>query len=346
MDYYSILGVARDASAEEIKRAYRKLARKYHPDANPDDPTAEDRFKELSHAYDTLKDPAKRAAYDNPPVAGPAFDPAEGFDFADLFSRAGRGSDFGFDFGRATRSRASRGDDIVIPAEITFADAFAGTRLRISVQVPAVCPVCEGSGAEPPTMPQRCPTCQGSGQVSHNQGFFAIAETCPRCYGRGEIIVTPCRRCEGHGEILVNKNYNAPVPAGIKDAATIRLRGKGVPGRNGGPAGDILVRVSVTDNPGFERSGDDFIVDLPISIADAALGCRASVRLPEGGTIRIKVPASTREGKLLRIKGRGAPQRTGSRGDLLARVRLSMPDKLTHEQEEALRAYQRASGSQ
>lgn len=343
-DYYKILKVPKTASAEEIRKSYRKLALRYHPDANPDDPTAENKFKQLSEAYETLKNPERRAAYDRPaPRPESSWQPRSGrsggFDTDDLFDAMRYSQPH-------VRERPVRGADVHVEASISFEDAFEGTMLRVGIERPQQCPVCEGSGAEPPTQPVRCPTCHGSGQLTANQGLFMLAETCPRCSGRGVVIPSPCHRCGGDGEIIVQSSHDVRVPAGIKDRATLRVRRRGQPGHHGGQPGDLMVKVHLASTNGFERSGDDFTVDVPVSFADAALGSEARVRLPEGGTVRVKVPSGASEGKLLRVRGRGAPKRgvEGERGDLIARVRLQVPAKLNPQQAEALEAYRRASG--
>jgi molecular chaperone DnaJ len=230
-----------------------------------------------------------------------------------------------------------------VDASISFADSLAGLDLRVRVQKPETCEHCHGSGAEPPTRPERCPTCLGAGQIGRNEGFFSIAETCPTCNGLGEVVRTPCRVCSGEGTVLREHTYRVPVPAGVRDKAQLRIPRRGTAGAKGGPPGDLLVHVAITDNPGFERSGDNFEVDLPVPFVDAALGAQVSVPLPEGGAVRVKVPPGSSEGKRLRVRGRGAPKRDGSRGDLIARVHLQVPDKLTAEQEQALNAYRKAS---
>lgn len=348
-DYYQLLGVARAATADEIRKAYRKKARESHPDANPDDPGAAERFKEISQAYETLKDPVKREAYDNPPAQH--FDPGYGsgyqeVDLDELFQRAARRrtvfDDVSFSGGRSNRVRPIRGADIPVTAQLSFAEAFQGTRLAVKVNKPVVCDNCAGVGAEPPSRPVTCDLCRGSGQISRNEGFFTMAEVCPRCAGHGQVIDDPCHVCSGIGRHLKEFTYRLNVPPGVKNRSTLKLKGRGELGADGGPAGDVLVKIFITDMNGFERRGDDFIVDVPVSLADAALGAQTSVRVPEGGTVTVRIPRGSGEGKLLRVKGRGAPTKHG-RGDLLARVRVTVPDKLTPEQEKALRAYQQAS---
>jgi molecular chaperone DnaJ len=341
-DFYKTLGVKRTATADEIRMAYRKLARRYHPDTNPDDPKAEDKFKALSQAYDTLKDPKRRAAYDQPqPAEQSSWRPASGrsanFSVDDLMDAMGHSQPY-------TRERAVRGDDVLVDAEISFEDAFAGTTLRVGIERPVTCTVCAGSGAQPPTQPKRCPTCRGSGEITASQGLFALTEPCPQCFGRGLITEHPCKKCLGTGHEVKIVHHDVRVPAGVKNRSTLRKRGRGLPGSAGGPGGDLLIKLHLTSTNGFEREGDDFTVDLPISIADAALGAEARVRLPEGGTARVKVPPGSAEGKLLRLRGRGAPRTGGDgRGDLRARVRLQVPAHLSAKQAEALEAYRRAS---
>jgi molecular chaperone DnaJ len=334
-DLYSALGVPKGASADEIKKAYRKLARQYHPDTNPGDQDAEERFKEVQHAYDVLSDAEKRKQYD-------AFGSGDGrsgfqpgdvpFDFGDL---GDFGDIFGGLFGRGRgaqqRSRAERGADLEVEVNLSFDDSLKGIETRIPVEVESACSECGGSGAKPGTSPSICPECRGRGVISESQGLFALSQPCPRCRGNGTVIEDPCPRCRGTGRERRTKRYSVKIPAGVKDGTRIKLKGKGEAGLNGGPPGDLHVVTRVAASPVYERRGADLVVDVPVSLADAALGTQVDVPTPEG-PVSMKVPAGTEHGKLLRIKGRGAPKLKGGKGDVLARLRLEVPKKLNKKQ--------------
>jgi molecular chaperone DnaJ len=345
-----VLEVPKTASDDEIKKAYRKLARRYHPDRNPDDADAEERFKEVQSAYDVLSDAEKRQAYDTfgttdgrgfpgPGGGGVRF---EDFSFGDL------GDLLGGMFGRGAGAGASarqpiRGDDLETHVRISFADSLEGAQVRVPVEVDTVCSVCHGTGAEPGTSPIVCPTCGGRGVVSEAQGLFAFSQPCPRCHGNGTIVETPCRHCHGIGRERVTKRYAVKVPAGSKSGTRIRLKGKGEPGRNGGPAGDLYVVVDVDASPLYERRGSDLVLEVPVTFAEATLGATIEIPTPDG-PVALKVPAGTESGKLLRVKGRGVPHLKGSgRGDLLARVKVTVPKKLSKAEREALEGYQKVS---
>jgi molecular chaperone DnaJ len=353
-DLYDVLGVSKSASADEIKKAYRKLARKYHPDKNPGDKEAEDRFKEIQAAYDVLSDPAKRKEYDQ--VGPRIFSGAGGrggfnFDFSGNLGDLGDLGDlFGGLFGnaraRTSRRRApggERGRDVEVAVNVSFEDSLKGVTTKVPVELEAVCSVCNGSGAEPGTTPVVCPECRGRGVVAENQGFFALSQTCPRCRGSGTVVEKPCRKCHGSGRERRTKRYTVKIPAGVKDGTRLRLKGKGEAGFGGGPPGDLHVVTHVAPSSLFQRRGDDLVIDVPVTYAEAALG--ATVELPTtDGAVSLKVPAGSQDGKLLRIRGRGAPRLNGSgRGDLLARVRVVVPKKLTKEEREALENLQRVS---
>jgi molecular chaperone DnaJ len=339
---YTELGVPRNASQADIKKAYRKLARESHPDKNPGDSKAEDRFKRISEAYETLSDPEKRKQYDtvgDRPAGGPQFDPgafrdAGGVDLSDLlgglFNRNRRG-------GEPHAPVAERGNDLQVGVTVTFADALAGARLTIPVDRLGQCAVCHGSGAKPGTSPTICPECRGRGVKAHSQGFFSLSAPCDRCGGAGTIIEHPCDTCHGDGRVRQTKRYVVGIPAGVKDGQRIRLPGKGEAGPHGGPFGDLYVQVSVEASPVFTRRGDDVIVDVPVLFVEAATGATIEVPTPDGETVRLKVPAGTSDGVMLRVKGRGAPvARSGDRGSLLARVKIVVPKKLTKAQRDAL----------
>jgi molecular chaperone DnaJ len=351
-DYYEVLGVPKNASAAEIKKAYRKLAQKHHPDANAGDAKAEERFKEVSAAYDVLGDEEKRAAYDRvremgaggfgagfPGASGTGSGGPGGFryetvdvgDLSDLF-----GGMFGGSRGRARRpqARQRRGSDLETEVRLSFDDAMAGVTIPVTLDGPAVCTTCHGSGAAPGTQPVICATCGGSGQVAVNQGFFQMEQTCPTCSGTGRTIETPCPTCHGSGAVRRSRTVKVKVPAGVKDGARIRVAGRGEPGGPGGQPGDLFVRVRVGEHPVFGRKGDNLTVDLPVSYPEAALG--ANVKVPTlNGAVTLKVPAGTPSGKTFRVKGKGAPRR-GGHGDLLVTVNVDVPKKLSKREKELL----------
>jgi molecular chaperone DnaJ len=346
-DPYDVLGVKKTASDDEIKKAYRKLARELHPDRNPDDASAEEQFKDVQAAYDILSDPEKRQAYDRLGEAGPGpqgFGPGgvrfENVDLGDLSDLLGNfGSFFGRGGQRQARPRPERGGDLESRVRISFEDALEGVQIRVPVEVQTACHVCGGSGAEPGTAPRTCPDCQGTGVIADSQGLFALSHPCPRCRGNGVIIDRPCKNCRGTGTERVTRRYQVKVPPGAKDGTRIRLKGKGEPGLNGGPAGDLYVRVEVTPSPLYERRGADLVLEVPVTYPEAALGATVEIPTPDG-PVALKVPAGSEHGKLLRVKGRGAPKLNGGgKGDLLARLRVTVPKKLTKAEKQALEEY-------
>jgi molecular chaperone DnaJ len=353
-DPYAVLGVPRTATDDQIKKAYRKLARDNHPDRNPDDAAAEERFKDVQTAYDVLSDAEKRKQYDQFGADGPGpFGPGAGgnfrnyrvdndFDLGDLF-----GNIFGGGRGRArARPQPERGVDLESRVRLSFDDALAGVQVRVPVEVETACHVCGGSGAEPGTAPRACPDCEGTGMVSDSHGLFALSQPCPRCRGNGTIVDKPCRSCSGTGRERVTKRYSVKIPAGARDGTRIRLKGKGEPGRNGGPAGDLYVVVEVEPSQLYERRGADLVLDVPVSYPEAALGATVEIPTP-GGPVALKVPAGTEHGKLLRVKGRGAPKlKGGGHGDLLARVKVTVPQKLSKAEKQALEGYRNVSREQ
>ena len=352
-DLYEVLGVAKSASQDEIKKAYRKLARKHHPDSNPGDASAEKRFKELQDAYDVLSDPDKRKQYDQ---LGPRmFEGAQaggpgGFTWSGNVGDLGDLGDlFGGLFGRATggqgraRERGQRGADVGVTLNVSFQDSLNGVTTKIPVELETTCSTCKGSGAEPGTQPIICPECRGRGVTSEDEGFFAFSRPCPRCHGNGTVIEKPCRTCHGTGRERRTKRYTVKIPAGVRDGTQIRLKGKGEAGYGGGPAGDLIVTTRVSPSPLFERRGSDLVIEVPVTYAEAALGADVEVPTPDG-RISLKVPPGSQDGKLLRVRGKGAPKLNGGgKGDLLARVRLDVPTKLTKAEREAIEALGQAS---
>jgi molecular chaperone DnaJ len=342
-DHYKTLGVERKASAEAIKKAYRKLARKYHPDRNPGDAKSEEHFKRISQAHDVLGDPEKRKQYDrqlaNPfSSAGrgssqPGFD-AGGFGdiLSDLFGQATRG-------GRtagSTRTRSERGRDLEAEVSIGFQQAIAGAQVPIAVPTYERCATCAGTGAKPGTSPIVCPRCQGRGIESEGQGLFSISQPCSRCGGAGTVIEQPCPTCNGEGRKRAVKRYRVNVPAGVRDGSRIRLAGKGEPGRNGGPDGDLFVITRVQESPVFARKGDHVEVEVPLTIPEALRGAEIEVPTLDGRKT-LRVAAGTRPGSVLRLRGEG-PKRLGKsgRGDIHYRFTLDLPARLTAEQEAAV----------
>jgi molecular chaperone DnaJ len=340
-DYYEVLGVGKDASQDEIKKAYRKLARANHPDANPGDPRSEQRFKEVGEAYGILGDEAKRREYDEIRRLGAAgfaggVGGGQGFgggfdagDLGDLLGQMfGQGAASGFSTGpRAARRRPAKGKDLRADVHLTFEDALSGVRTTLRVTGDGACDTCGGSGAAPGTRPTTCTTCGGRGQVTVDQGPFSFAQPCQTCGGRGQQIDVPCATCEGQGRVVKPRQLSVRVPAGVKDGAVIRVPGRGGPGAGGGPPGDVLVTVHVEAHPIFGRRGDAVTLEVPISYSEAALGTKVTVPTPGGDTRTIKIPSGTASGRTFRIRGEGAPKKGGGHGDLLVSVRIDVPAK-------------------
>jgi molecular chaperone DnaJ len=346
-DYYEVLGVNRDASDEEIKKAYRKLAMKHHPDRNPDNPKSEEHFKEAKEAYEILSDGQKRSAYDqhghaafasggmgggSPFGAGGA---AAGFDFSDIF-----GDIFGGGRGGGGRSNVQRGADLRYNLEITLEQAARGTETQIRVPTMAECGTCHGSGAKPGTSPTTCTTCAGHGQVRMQQGFFSIQQTCPRCHGTGKMITSPCKDCNGNGRIKQHKTLSVKIPAGVDNEDRIRLSGEGEHGEHGGPSGDLYVVIHTKPHAVFQRDHNDLHCEMPISFSTAALG--GSIEIPTlDGVATIKIPAETQSGKIFRLRGKGIKGiRSSTHGDLHCHVAIETPVNLTARQKELLREFE------
>ncbi|HKU97646.1 MAG TPA: molecular chaperone DnaJ [Vineibacter sp.] len=349
-DFYELLGVGRSAGADEIKKAYRKLAMQYHPDRNPGDKAAEKKFKEINHAYDILKDEQKRAAYDRYGAAafeggagpnGPGGGPfgGGGFDFSDIFEQM-----FGGDTGGRGRSTGpARGNDLRYNLEISLEEAFAGSDASVRVPSSVSCDTCHGSGAEPGSRPVNCPTCQGRGRVRMQQGFFTIERTCPTCHGAGQKIEKPCRVCHGAGRVRKDKTLNVKIPAGVEDGTRIRLAGEGEAGARGGPTGDLYVFLSVRKHRLYERDGADLLCRVPISMVQAALGGSIEVPTLDGKMARVSIPAGTQAGHQFRLRGKGMPVlRTTQKGDLYIETLVETPVNLTARQKELLKEFEAA----
>ena len=341
-DYYEILGVARDASEADVKKAYRRLAMKHHPDRNPGNPEAEAHFKEAKEAYEALSDKDKRAAYDRFGHAGVQGGPGGGGfggggdAFSDIF-----GDVFGDIFGggrRGGRSQVFRGADLRYDLELTLEQAVAGDSITLDIPAQVECTRCAGKGAEPGSQPINCKTCGGLGQVRVTQGFFSIQQTCPNCGGAGATIDKPCRECGGRGRLRKNKTLSVKIPPGVDNGDRIRLAREGEAGRNGGPSGDLYVDITVQAHPIFTREGQNLTCEVPVSFATAALG--GSVDVPTlDGSVALKIPAETQSGKLFRVRGKGVRSvRESGVGDLFCRVQVETPVNLTAEQKETLRA--------
>jgi len=340
-DYYEVLGVNRDATEDDLKKSYRRLAMKWHPDRNPENPKAEERFKEAKEAYEILSDAGKRAAYDqfghagvDPHGAGAAAGGMGGFGdiFSDIFGEI-------FGGGRSGRSTVFRGADLRYNLEITLEQAAHGFETRIRIPAMAACDICKGSGARPGTQPATCPTCRGAGQVRVSQGPFSIAQTCPRCHGSGSVIPNPCAQCSGSGRVKLQKTLSVKIPAGVDEGDRVRLSGEGEPGVNGGPPGDLYVQVHIKPHPVFTRDHDDLHCEMPISITAAALGGEISIPTLDGSA-KIRVPTETQSGKTFRLKGKGIKGvRSQAYGDLFCHVVVETPVNLTEHQRQLLREF-------
>ena len=343
-DFYEVLGVGRDASDRDIKKAYRRLAMKYHPDRNPDDKAAEEKFKEANEAYEVLSDAQKKAAYDqyghagvDPNMGGGHGHGAGGFGdiFGDVF-----GDIFGGGGGGGRRSRVQRGADLRYNMELDLEEAVRGVEKQIRIPTLVGCETCNGSGAKPGTSPKTCGTCGGVGQVRMQQGFFSVQQTCPACHGEGSTVTDPCTDCHGRGRTEETKTLSVKIPAGVDTGDRIRLAGEGEAGSHGGPAGDLFVQVAVRQHPIFDRDGRNLYCEVPVSFVDAALGGEIEVPTLDG-RVKLKVPAESQTGKMFRLRGRGVPPvRGGATGDLLCKVVVETPVNLNSRQKELLREFQ------
>jgi molecular chaperone DnaJ len=352
-DFYKVLGVPKDASAADIKKAYRKLAQKLHPDANPGDKTAEERFKEVGRAYGVLSDPKKRAEYDEARrlLGAGAFGggfpgggfPGGGFPGGTrvrVEDLGGLGDLFGNLFGGGrSQTAARRGRDVESEVTLGFEEAVRGATIPLQLRGPAPCHTCHGSGAKPGTLPRPCPTCNGRGTVTRDQGLFGLSSPCPACQGRGSLIDDPCPTCDGRGTEVRTRELRVRIPVGVNDGATVRLKGQGEPGQAGAPAGDLIVKVRVTPHPLFGRSNQDLTITVPVTFAEAALGTELKVPTLDG-PVTLKVPAGTQNGRTFRVRGRGVPGagRKGA-GDLLVSLQVAVPEKLSRKERDLLREF-------
>ncbi|MEU5875999.1 molecular chaperone DnaJ [Spirillospora sp. NPDC047279] len=357
-DYYKVLGVSKSASQDEIKKSYRKLARKYHPDANKGDTDAEDRFKEVSEAYDVLSDEKRRKEYDSVRAMPGGFRGQQGggfgFDLGDLFGQGGTGTTTGagagdrigdifgglFNRGGGARTsgtrRARRGADVETEVTLTFGRAMNGVTVPIKLTSEAACPKCRGTGAKAGTVPRVCPNCEGTGSETRNLGNFGFQEPCKECHGRGLVVDDPCTICHGSGRATGTRTIQARIPAGVADGQKIRLKGKGAPGENGGPAGDLYVTIKVRPHKVFGRSGDNLTLSVPVTFPEAALGAEIKVPTFQGQPVTLRLQEGTPNGRTLRVKGRGATRRDGTKGDLLVTIDVQVPQKIDDTTREAL----------
>ncbi|MBV1695485.1 MAG: molecular chaperone DnaJ [Hyphomicrobiales bacterium] len=350
-DYYETLGVQRNATEQDLKSAFRRLAKEHHPDRNPGDKAAEQKFKELNEAYEVLKDPQKRAAYDQfghaafdggrqgPGGFGPDFASSMSDIFDDLF-----GEFMGGRRGTRQRSDRERGGDVRYNMEVTLEEAFAGKSAQIRVPTSIGCDTCKGVGARPGTQPTMCSTCGGNGKVRASQGFFTIERTCPACHGRGETIKDPCTTCSGSGRVTKERTLSVNIPAGVEDGTRIRLAGEGEAGLRGGPAGDLYIFLSIKPHDLFHRDGADIFCRVPIPMTTAALGGQIDVPTVDGGKTRVKIPEGCESGKQFRLKSKGMPVlRSRVQGDMYIQVEVETPKNLTARQRELLEAFEKES---
>jgi len=371
-DYYKVLGVSKTANADEIKKSYRKLARKYHPDANKGDAKAEERFKEISEAYNVLSDPKQRKEYDEArSLFGGGFRrPGQpgaggqggfgGFDLGDLFGggttaggqggQGGLGDILGGVFGRGgtrtTQARPRRGTDVETETTLSFSDSLDGVTVSLRLPAEGPCPTCKGTGAKAGTVPRVCPNCEGTGQESRNLGSFAFSEPCRECRGRGLVVDDPCPVCSGSGRAMSTRTIQARIPAGVADGQRIKLKGKGAPGERGGPAGDLYVRVHVTPHPVFGRSGHNLTVTVPVTFPEATLGAEVKVPAHRGAPVSVRIPAGTPNGRTFRVRGKGVRRSDGTNGDLLVTVAVQVPQHVNGPARKALEDFREATAGQ
>jgi molecular chaperone DnaJ len=359
-DYYKVLGVPKDAPTADIKKAYRKLARQFHPDANKGDAKAEEKFKEISEAYDVLSDDKRRKEYDEArSLFGGGFRPGGAggnfpFDLGDLLGNSGQsgqgglGDILGGIFGRGRQGGQSptpgrRGADVETEATITFMQSIEGVTIPLRMTSEAACTSCAGTGAKAGTTPRVCPNCSGTGQVSRNQGGFAFSEPCRECKGRGLVVDDPCPTCHGSGRAASTRTLQARIPSGVRDGMRIRLKGKGAPGERGGPAGDLYVVVHVKPHKVFGRDADNLTVTVPVTYPEAVLGAEIKVPVLDGLPVTVKLPAGSANGRTLRVRGKGAPRKDGTRGDLLVTFEVAVPTHLSEAASAALEKYREAT---
>ncbi|HET9894741.1 MAG TPA: molecular chaperone DnaJ [Streptosporangiaceae bacterium] len=363
-DYYKALGVSKNASADEIKKSYRKLARKYHPDANKGDAVAEEKFKEISEAHSVLADPKRRAEYDEarslfgsggarmPSGAGGQFGT---FDLGDIFGSAGStggrlgdllGGMFGGGGRTQTQARPRRGADVETEASLTFSDAIDGATVSLRLTDEGPCKVCRGTGAKAGTVPKVCPACEGTGQSSRDLGSFAFSEPCTTCRGRGLVVDDPCVACSGSGRAMSARTIQARIPAGVADGQRIKIKAKGAPGERGGPPGDLYVKVHVSGHPVFGRSGHNLTVTVPVTFAEAALGADIKVPAHRGMPVSVRIQPGTPNGRVLRVRGKGVRRSDGTVGDLLVKVDVQVPTKLTDTARDALEKFKDATAGE
>ena len=363
-DYYKTLGVAKTAKPAEIKAAYRKLARKYHPDANKGDSSAEERFKEISEAYSVLSDEKRRKEYDEArsmfgggfrvPTGSRTGTGGFGFDLNDIFSGAGDaagglGDLFGGVFGRGrttAQNRPRRGTDVETETTLSFGEAIDGTTVALRLAGEGPCPTCHGTGAKAGTVPRVCPACNGTGQSSRNLGSFGISEPCKECRGRGLVVDDPCPDCSGSGRAMSSRTIQARIPAGVADSQRIKLAGKGAPGERGGPPGDLYVRVHVKAHQVFGRSGDSLTVTVPVTFAELALGAEVKVPSHRGAPVTVRIPAGTPNGRTFRVQGKGVRRKDGTTGSLLVTVEVMVPKDLNGRARSAIEDLREATAGQ